>query len=99
MIGKIITLPTVGVALVPPVGYHVVKATRPAKIATMSLHTALLRSAARHNKPRGKPQWLRRLAGAYERGEVGISKCYDDSTTSVFTYHVAGRITNKLINR
>lgn len=84
MIGKIVS------SLVPPPGYTVVsKKPRVAKLVTMSYHTAVLRSVARHNRPAVQPQWLRRAANAYERGDGGVSKRY--VSERVFTYHVIGR--------
>ena len=95
MIGKIT------VAGIVPSGYTpaVVKKERVREIKTLSVSDCLLRSAARHNKPAAKPQWLRRISNAYERGDVGISRQCTAAVPQVFRYNVVGRLAGKLPNR
>ena len=93
MIGKII------LAGVTPAGLTVVpKKERVKVIKTLSISDCILRTVKRHNAAKGKPQWLRRVANAYERGEHGIAKVRSIGS-KVFQYDVVGRLTEKLPQR
>ena len=88
MIGKIIAPGVI------PAGFTVVaRKERVREIVTLSYNDCLLRTARRHNAPKGKPQWLRRLSNAYERGEHGISKRV--VVGRVFRYDIVGRLAAK----
>lgn len=84
MIGRLVKVGDI------PVGYEVLPPKqREHRIVTMSYHSAVLRSVARSRRRKVRPQWLRRMVNAYERGDAGVSK--RQVSERVIQYHVIGR--------
>lgn len=79
--------------------YKVAAPRRAAAVTTQSTEEAIIASITALNKPRNPvgPQWHRRLANAYNRGEHGISRV-GRVGSRISRYRVTGRLRERLPN-